>query len=167
MKQITFDEINRIIAELEALGEDVLDSELDLMFDEQPDITDFLMGSEGMNEVEESILLDVVQIGWYIIKKALNRNRPVSEEYLYRQFESNFEQYNERVYLSDKSDSEIAAELHAPNNQPDLVDYLIELIMETFEDPDKPIRDEYVNAMIVDAKTVIDCLVIDDEKAPA
>ena len=142
-----------------------MDTELDLMFDEQPGICDFLMNRDELSDVEKSILLSSVEVGWYIVKKVLGRNKEISDDYLYEQFDKNFVQYQERVYLKDRSDSEIDAELYTPNKQPCLVDYVVNLIMAAFDEPEKPVREQSVTAMIVDAKTVIDCLVIDEGSA--
>jgi len=165
MKQITFKDIKEIVTELSKKGNKAMDAELELIFDEQPGICDFLMDRDELNDVEKSILLSSVEVGWYVVKKILGRNKEISDDYLYEQFDRNFVQYQERVYLKDRSDSEIAAELYTPNNQPDLVDYVVELIMAAFDEPEKPVREQSVTAMIIDAKTVIDCLVIDEQKA--
>jgi len=167
MQQITFKDITRVISELAKKGVEAMDTELQLMLDEQPGICDFLMNRDELNDLEKSILLNTVEAGWYVVKKVLGRNKEISDDYLYEQFDRNFVQYQERIYLKDRSDSEIDAELYTPNNQPELVDYVVELIMAAFDEPKKPVREQSVTAMIVDAKTVIDCLVIDEEKSLA
>ena len=163
MKQITFKDIKKLVAELSLKGDTVMDAELELMFDEQPEICDFLMDRDELNDVEKSILLSSVEVGWYVVKKALGRNTEISDDYLYEQFDRNFVRYQERIYLKDTSESEFAAELYTPNNQPDLIDYVVEFIMTAFDEPRKPVREKNVTAMIIDAKTVIDCLVIDEK----
>lgn len=165
MKQITLKKINALLSELEAKGEDTLDAELDRMFDEQPGICDFIFDHDEMTDVEKDILLHTVEIGYFVVKKALGRDKEISEDYLFEQYDRNFEQFNVGIELRDNDFSEIAAEFHTPNNQPDLVDYLGELLMGVFSDPEKPVRDISVIPMFVDIKTVIDCLVIDEEVA--
>lgn len=163
MKQITFKDIKEIVAELSGKGDSVMDAELELIFDEQPGISEFVMNRDELNDLEKRILLSTVEVGWYIVKKALGRNKEISEDYLYEQFDRNYVRYQERIYLKDTSESEFAAQLYTPNNQPKLIDYVVEFIMTAFDEPEKPVREQSITTMVVDAKTVIDCLVIDEK----
>jgi len=167
MKQITFENITSILNELTAKSEDEYYAELDRMEEEQPEIWDFLFNREELNDVETDILVHTAQLGWYIIKKVLNRDAVVSEDYIYEQFDRNLVQYRGNLTSGKKSDSELAETMHTPNNQPLLIDYLLNQIIDIYEDPEKPIREEHVAAMIVDIKTIVDSLVIDEEVALA
>ncbi len=167
MKQITFKDITAILTELVSMNEDAYSAELDRMEDEQPGIWEFIFGREELNDVETGILAETAQIGWYIIKKVLKRNAEISEDYLYEQFDRNVLKLSVFLDAENTNDAGFAEEVHSPNNQPALIDYLFNQIIDVYEDPENPVRAEYLTAMMTDLKTMVDCLVIDEETALA
>jgi uncharacterized protein YecA (UPF0149 family) len=173
MKQITFEDIKDTIVKLAEGSEDKYFSELDKLNQEQPAVVEFLLSRDELNEDEMDVLQHSTQVAWYIVKKTLKRKNKISEDYLYEQFDRNYVVYIDNIISKDEGDdledddSSISEELHKPNNQPVLVDYLAGIIIESVDDPDSPLREAMGSAMILDLKTVIDCLVIGEEKALA
>jgi len=164
MKQITFEDIKKTVLTLSEGPEEKFISELDLMTGEQPEITDFLLNREVLNKDEMDLLMLVARSGWYVVKTVLGRNKRISEDFLYEQFNRNFVRYRDSRQDKETGDSEFAAEaLHTPNNQPVLMNYLAQLIIEKTEEPGSPVRESMATAMIIDVKTVIDCLVLDED----
>ncbi len=167
MKQISFEEIADVISGLSGKTGNQLDFILEKMMAEQPAIVDFLYQPGDLEEREQSILIYTAQIGWFIIKKVLKKNALVSEEFLYEQLSRNEILYRDSVYNSSKDDDEISVVFHQGNSQPYLMDYLVKLISEHLPGTDDPVRGELVPNLVIDVKTVVDCLVLDEKKVMA
>lgn len=167
MKQITLDDVDNVIATLPENEEDHLDYLIDLLESEQPFIYDFLHNDYALNEDELEMLHYISLIAWYIIRDVLKRNEQISDDYLFEQYDRNFVHYQDDIYNNDKSDSEINNSISYPNNQPYLMEYMVLLITKNLAEPGCQVRDEMIPGIITDAKTVIDCLVIDEDIALA
>jgi len=164
MKQITFEEITKSIEKLYKKTEDPYSYLLDQFSSEQPDIFNFLYQPDELNEIEQGVLFSAAQMGWYIIKNILKRNKPVSEDFLFEQMDRNELNYDSNISGGNKKDSEIKNELYLGNDQPYLIDFLMGLIFQHLPGSDEPVRGEILPNIIIDLKTVIDCLVLDEDK---
>ncbi|HQO39828.1 MAG TPA: SEC-C metal-binding domain-containing protein [Spirochaetota bacterium] len=167
MKQITPDDVDNVILTLPENQNDHLDYLLNLLESEQPFIYDFLHNDYALNEDELELLLYISLIAWYIIRDMLKRNEQISEDYLFEQYDPNFVDYQDDIYNNNKSDSEINKSISYPNNQPVLMSYMVLLISKIIDEPGCRVRHEMIPEILTDAKTVIDCLVIDEDKALA
>lgn len=173
MKQITFEDIKNTIGKLADGSDDKYFSELERLNYEQPAVVEFLLNRDELNDDEMDVLQHTAQVLWYIVKKTLKLKKEISEDYLYEQFDRNYVTYIDNIILHDETGDfaeenlSVLEELYKPNNQPVLVDYLTGIIAESADNPDSPVRETVGPSMILDIKTVIDCLVIDEDLALA
>ncbi len=164
MKEITLDDVNQIIDTLPENRADHFKYLFDQIESEQPEIFDFLHSDPELNEEELDLLLTVSMIGWYIVKQILNCTEEVSEDFMYEQYYRNYASYQNEIYESKKNNSEIHDILSHPNNQPFLMGYIVYLITKTMDKPDSGIRESMIPSITVNCKTVIDCLVLDEDE---
>jgi hypothetical protein len=164
MKQITFEEITKSLDKLYTKTEDPYSQLQDQLSSEQPDIFNFLYQPDELNKIEQGVLFSVAQMGWYIIKNILKRDKPVSEDFLFEQMDRNEVNYDSNISGGNKKESEIRNELYFGNDQPYLMDFLVGLIFQHLPGSDEPVRGEILPNIIIDVKTVIDCLVLDEDK---
>jgi hypothetical protein len=165
MKQITVDDIDNVIASLPE--DDHTKYLLDKLKSEQPHIYEFLYYDMGLKKDELDLLLEITLIAWFVIRNTLNRKGKISADYLFEQYDRNYLNYHEQIYKKDKDDSEIHDSLSYPNNQPQLMSYITLLISAKLDAPGCRLRESVIPEIVVNAKTVIDCLVIDEKKALA
>ena len=167
MKQITRKDIEKVLLELTKGSEDQYFEKLDIIEEDQPGLVDFVWSLDEYMEEELEVLNHTVSLAWYIIKKILKRKNRISEDFFFEQFQRNYVRYTDRIHAEDTDLDKMAEELHYPNNQPYLVDYLAAMIIEVAEDPEELLRIDIVSDLIVYMKTAVDCLVIDEDKALA
>jgi len=167
LKKITLDDINNVIEALPENAAEHFDFTDSLLKSEQPSIYDFIHNDTGLNKHEVELLFHITHIAWFSIRNVLGRTMLISDDYLYEQYDRNFVNYQDDIFQSSKSDSEINDSLSYPNCQPELISYLVFLISNRLAAPRCRVRQSRVPEIIINAKTVVDCLVIDEEKALA
>ncbi len=163
MKQITNEEIKKIIDEAGEGAEGWYNLELAAMDREQPAITIFLQNHSELNENEMDTLHRTALLGWHIIKKILNRNKEINIDLLYEQFDKNYARYFNSILSVNEHDFTIAKKLYKPDNQIFLMDYLAEFLIKTIEDSGSQLTNEIICSLIIDIKSIIDCLVSDED----
>ncbi len=135
---------------------------------EQPDIFQYLMEVEDdyFTTDERNILNHVVLTGWRIIKSVLDCKRKISPLDLDFQLERNIDLQHEILANRESTDKSFIESLYRYNNQPFLMDFLISLFVELPGNISGSIREEAVPVMIIHTKTVMDCLLMDEDELP-
>ncbi len=167
MKKITEKDIDRSFDSLKG-RKDPLRFLLEKLREEQPDIYDYLQEVEDdyFSSDEREMLIHTVLTGWDVIKSALNRNRQISSLDLDFQLERNTDLQYDILENRERNDKSFIESFYQDNNQPFLMDFLISLYIELPDDLSGSIREEAVPSMIVHTKTVVDCLLMDEDKLP-
>jgi hypothetical protein len=164
IKKITRKQIDRVIDKLNKQTDNPFEFIQDELTYAQPEIFDFINETPDINDEEHEFLMHTAQLGWYIISNILKQNVKISSDFLYEQYGRNFLNHQENLLNKSMSDYEVWVELYNPNNQPCLMDYLVDLILNRVQNADGLVRNETLPNIIVVVKTVIDCLVLDENK---
>lgn len=125
--------------------------------EEQPVILAYLMavGEDMLNQDEKELLLYLGVVVWQIMSQAKTPLPPVTEETLDAVDDSNMKMLE---YLEGESEFDFIQTVETifkNYNQPEVMRYAVEALMEDNED--YTIRDEMKGVMIIYLKTVIDC----------
>ncbi len=138
------------------------------VINEQPDIYEYLMEVEDdyFNTDERNMLINTVLTGWHIIKSVLDRNRQISPLDLDYQLERNMDLQYDIMESLESSEKSVLESFYEYNNQPFLMDFLISLYIEMPDNISGSIRSEAIPAMITHTKTVMDCLLLDEDELP-
>lgn len=164
MKLIGENEIDEVLGKLEALNKNPFDYLFDQLDKEQPAIVDYLYEVEGeeLNEDERDLLINFSTLGWHIIKELTENSKKISPDYLDECLEKNIalleEQEEREEEELDESLLDIFSEL---NEQPVLMGFLINLIVDRPDDYSGTVRDEMIPIIILHIKTVVDSLIIE------
>ena len=134
---------------------------VDKMKNEQPLLLAYLLAVDHdiLNEDERELLLYIGINIWKMMSRGDKRLKKVTEKSLKKNEKNN---ENMIKYLANEPDFDEAVINIAENyNQKEVLKYVIEALME--DEPDENgtycnIRDEYIGAMFMSIKTVIDCL---------
>lgn len=162
MKLIGENEIDMVLGKLEALNKNPFDYLFDQLDKAQPAIVDYLYEVEGedINEDERDLLINFSTLGWHIIKELLNPGRKVSADYLDECMEKNVALLENREEPDGEEIDESVLDLFSEiNEQPVLMGFLINLVVDRPDDYSGTIRDEVIPIIILHIKTVVDSLV--------
>jgi hypothetical protein len=110
------------------------------------------------------VFLTAGQLAWYIIKKTLNHNPLLSWEYIREMSGRNAELYNERIYGRLEGYKEIQDIIQYRNNQGVLMPFLVSLIYNIMQNDPGAVRDDMMVIIMMDVKTVVDCLVLNEDE---
>jgi hypothetical protein len=131
--------------------------------EQQPGIFNFVNNSEFFNGDELFILFCTTEMAWHIINRILNRNPQVSPEFVYEQHCRNVEQFDKSDYRQNGVISGVIKNIYLPTYQYLLLHYLVNLLRQGLDEPGSTIRGEKFPVMILYVKTVVDCLLLDEE----
>jgi len=162
MKLIGETEIDEVLGKLEALNKNPFDYLFDQLDKEQPAIVDYLYEVEGeeLNEDERDLLINFTTLGWHIVKELSEKSERVSPDYLDECLEKNIALLEEQEGREDEELDESLLDIFSEiNEQPVLIGFLINLIVDRPEDYSGTVRDEMIPIIILHIKTVVDSLV--------
>lgn len=160
MDQISEARISEVIAAMNGQGGNPLDRLFEEMDREQHSITDYLFEVEGdsLNEDERDLLISFSTLGWHIIRESLGETRMVTGEELGVRLERNAGLLETREEETGDFDEALMGMLTDDNDQPILMGFLVNMVVDRPAEYGGTIRDESVPVMMLHIKTVIDCL---------
>lgn len=132
---------------------------INLMSKEQPFILTYLMAIDNviLNQDERELLFYLGVVVWQIMSQGSTPLPKVTQETLDEVEESNTKMLEYLEGESETSFIETVETIVKNYNQPEVLRYVIEALMEE-SDEESLIRDEYKGIMMINLKTVIDCL---------
>lgn len=163
MKQLTYDDIKIVLDEM---PRDILYLNEYLMSEfssQQPEIFNFVNNSIIFNEDELVMVLCAAEMGWHIISRILHRNPRVSDGFVYEQYCRNVELIDSSDYRENGMIPEIVRYIHHRNGQKYLMTYLVRLLKQGLIEPGSRVRSEIFPVLIMYVKTVVDCLVLEED----
>ncbi len=132
---------------------------------EQPAIYDYIFEAEDdFTKDEREALTTTAAMGWYIIRDILGAENEVSIDFIDERLADNFDLFDELTEGNELEDNRLMETLSADNEQPVLMDFLASLISENPKNFKRKIREAAYFALLVHIKTVIDCLVLDEDE---
>jgi len=131
---------------------------INLMSREQPFILTYLMAIDNaiLNQDERELLFYLGVVVWQIMSQGSTPLPKVTQETLDEVEESNTKMLEYLEGESETSFIETVETIVKNYNQPEVLRYVIEALMEE-SDEESLIRDEYKGMMMINLKTVIDC----------
>jgi len=131
---------------------------INLMSSEQPFILTYLMAIDNaiLNQDERELLFYLGVVVWQIMSQGSTPLPKVTQETLDEVEESNTKMLEYLEGESETSFIETVETIVKNYNQPEVLRYVIEALMEE-SDEESLIRDEYKGMMMINLKTVIDC----------
>jgi hypothetical protein len=131
---------------------------INLMSKEQPFILTYLMAIDNaiFNQDERELLFYLGVVVWQIMSQGSTPLPKVTQETLDEIEESNTKMLEYLEGESETSFIETVETIVKNYNQPEVLRYVIEALMEE-SDEEPLIRDEYKGIMMINLKTVIDC----------
>ncbi|HDP79572.1 MAG TPA: hypothetical protein ENN21_01875, partial [Spirochaetes bacterium] len=167
MKLITDIDIEKIFKMLMAAGENPFALILKKMEQEQPALVEYLFEAdeEDLNDDERDLLVNAGIIAWNIIRETLGEAPVKSDDFIDLRLERNMDLFEKEQETDDGSDEHFDNLFSADNDQPMLMRFLLDIFMERPEGYQGEIRDEMVPILMLHVKTVVDCLVLDEEPA--
>ena len=129
------------------------------MAKEQPVVLAYLMAVDDdiFNQGEREVLLFLGVVVWRIMLQGTRPVPKVTDEILDKAEAGNSKMAE---YLQGETEAgfeEVTRKIIGSYKQPEVLQYVVEAIMEDTEES-SPIRDENKGIMLLDLKTVIDCL---------
>jgi len=126
---------------------------------EQPFILTYLMalGESVFNEDERELLLYLGVVVWRMMSRGNKPLPKVTEQMIDEAEQKNVEMLRYLEGESETGFTETTATVMGNYNQPEVLRYVVEALMED-DDEDIVIRDEYLGIMMIYLKTIIDCL---------
>lgn len=160
MEQISEARISEVITAMNGRGGNPLDKLFEEMDREQHSVTDYLFEVEGdsLNEDERDLLISFTTLGWHIIRESLGKTRTVTDEELSGRLERNAGLLETREEETGDFDEALMGMLTDDNDQPVLMGFLVNMVVDRPAEYGGTIRDESVPVMMLHIKTVIDCL---------
>lgn len=127
---------------------------------EQPVILAYLMaaGDDLFNQEERELLLYLGVVIWLIMTNGKTGLKKISERTLEKIEDTNFKMIE---YLEGEPDGNFARTvelIYGNYNQPAVLKYAVESLMESMEEDEALIRNENLGMMLIYLKVVIDCL---------
>lgn len=127
---------------------------------EQPVILAYLMaaGDDLFNQEERELLLYLGVVIWLIMIEGKTGLKKISEKILEEIENTNFKMIE---YLEGEPDGHFAETvelIYSNYNQPAVLKYAVESLMESMEANDEQIRNDNLGMMLIYLKVVIDCL---------
>jgi hypothetical protein len=125
---------------------------------EQPVLTAYLMGVDGdlFNEDERELLFYLGTVVWQMMAQGDQPLPRVTETMLDQAENANVTMIESLVDASDDDTRAAMEKLLREYGQPEVFRYVVEALMESAQD--EGIRQDNLGIMMVDLKTVIDCL---------
>jgi len=164
MKQLTYDDIKTVLDEMPKDSVYLNEYLMAEFSSQQPEIFDFVNNSFIFNEDELVMVLCAAEMGWHIISRILNRNLRVSGGFVYEQYCRNIELVDGSDYRDKGMMPEIIKIIHHSNEQVYLMTYLVRLLKQGLVEPGSSVRQEIFPVLIMYVKTVVDCLLLDEDK---
>ncbi len=161
MMIITESEINDAFYKLDSSKENPFEGIFELMDIDQPSIIDYLYEVEGdeFSEDERGMLLNIAIIAWYVLNEEMDIKPKIEGESLDSQLERNTSLFDEEGQNNDDIDEETMKLFSKFNKQPELMEFLVNLVLETPHDYEGKIRKEMILVLLMHIKTVVDVLV--------
>lgn len=160
MEQISEEKIQEVIAAMNSRGGNPLDSLFEEMDREQHAVTDYLFEVEGesLNDDERDLLITFTTLGWHIIKVSVGAGRIVTDEDLSGRLDRNAEILERREEEKGDFDEALMSVLSEDNEQPVLMGFLLNLVVDRPAEYGGTIRDQFIPVIMLHMKTVVDCL---------
>ncbi|MBD3287210.1 hypothetical protein GF337_00260 [candidate division KSB1 bacterium] len=157
MKLITSDIVEKTWQEMSLMPPDEFPKVVDQMIGEQPVILSYLMTAcqDLFNQTERQLLIYMGVVIWKIMLQGDVPLKTVTEKKLDEMEDENFAFWESIDRESDEFIDSVTA-IAARCNQPEVLRYVVEAIMEDMEYANE-IRDENKAMMMLYLKTVIDC----------
>ncbi len=130
----------------------------ELMGQEQPIVTAYLLAvdSDTFNEEERELLFYLGLVIWQMMKQGDSSPPRVTEAMIEQAEAANVQLVESLIGATDAEHETRLAALLTTYSQPHVLRYVVEALMESDEPGE--VRDEYRGIMMLDLKTVIDCL---------
>jgi hypothetical protein len=163
VKQITNEEISKAMKTLPGDAAGFTDRLLDEFSTEQPALFHFANSRENLNKNELLLLLAAGQVAWYIIWNVLNLNPCLSWVFINEMSGRNSELFNEKLAGRNMDMDGLLDVFQLGNNQRCLMSFIMVFVADSVTKQHSLIRDEMVAVILMHVKTVIDCLVLDED----
>jgi hypothetical protein len=126
--------------------------------EEQPIVMTYLMAVDGdlFNEEERELLFYLGAVVWQMMAQSDAPLPPVTEEMIEQAEAANQTTLQSLADASDDAARAVMAQLLQEYAQPEVFKYVVTALMESAQE--EGIRDENLGVMMVNLKTVIDCL---------
>ncbi len=129
------------------------------MSDQQPIILAYLMstGDEVLNQDEKELLLYLGVVVWQIMSQGHASLPGITTEIVEESEDLNMKMIEYLEGESETSFMDTVEKMINNYNQPEVIRYVVEALMEEEPEEDCIIRDENIGIMMIFLKTVIDC----------
>jgi len=166
MKLISENDVNAAVAKMGAYGDNPIQSLIAVMNGEQGDLLDYLVevDADEFNPDERDLLVTVAVTAWFILKDAGGSMPPKSGAFVDYLLERNLDRYEDIVEEEETADGFFDEFFAGGAEQPILMGFLADLVLDRPEGYKGEIRDEHVPAILLHVKTVVDALVLDEEE---
>ncbi len=163
MKQITETEIERV-TELLELKEKPLKYLFESMDRREPELFNYIatIDEDEFNDYERSILMAAAATGWHIIEQVKGHNDHIRDFLIDDQLERNIDLFD--GYFEGNSDNRNIKKMFIVyNDQPFLIAFLMDFMLNQPPVHNSQLRDDRIFLLSLHLKTVIDCLVVNEE----
>jgi hypothetical protein len=134
---------------------------------EQPEIYDCIESFDSLDGEEHDYFMDFLLMAWHIVATKLGKNKRVSAGFFNEQYQRNVEHNRDGIALIEGDPSKARALYYHRNDQPELMDFFIDLVfshVDPDDDSEGEISGSAVAVILLGIKTVVDCLLLDEEE---
>lgn len=159
MNKISGEIVERTWKEMFALSPDYYPKLVNKFSREQPVILAYFLavGEEHLNEDEQQLFLYVGLVVWRMMSNGESQLPRVTKKMIQEAANKNIKMLE---YLNEESESgfvETVETMIENYNQPEVLQFVVEALIEEDEENDSHIRNESIGMMMIYLKTVIDC----------
>ena len=159
MNKISAEIVEQTWKEMSRLSPLQLPKLINKLSKEQPVIVAYFLavGDEFLNEDEQELLLYLGLVVWRVMCKGENPIPEVTENMVEEAEDKNIKMLE---YLEGETESgfiETVETIIQNYNQPEVLQFVVEALIEEDEEDDANIREESIGMMMIYLKTVIDC----------
>ena len=164
MKLISEHDIDRVLEELRGNRKEPLKYIVNAMHKAQPAVYEYLMSVEEdeLNFDERNLMLNFVSIGWHVIKETIGDGGIIDEESLDARLAINIDLIEEMDADDNEPEFDLISLIIDNSEQPVLMGFLINLVVDRPEDFSATVRDEVLLVILLHIKTVLDCLLFSE-----